>query len=95
MMAEKFFPFDPAEALDSKEAIEFFLADAFETGDAEFIAIALGVAARADGLDKLAAQTGLSPEALTTALSEPANVTIKTMFSVMKAIGIGLAVSPA
>jgi putative addiction module killer protein len=53
IMTEEFFPFDPVKALDSREAIEYFLADAFETGDAEFIAVA-----RAEGLEKLSAQTG-------------------------------------
>jgi DNA-binding phage protein len=33
-MAEKFHDFDPAEMLDSDEAIEAFLAEAMETNDA-------------------------------------------------------------
>lgn len=93
-MTEEFSPFDPAKALDSREAIEYFLADAFGTGDADFIAVALGVVARAEGLEKLAAQTGLSTEALTHALSETGNLTVKTMLSVMKAVGLGLSISP-
>ena len=46
-MAEKLYDYDPADALKSDEAIEAFLADAFETGDARYIAKALGVIARA------------------------------------------------
>ena len=42
-MNEILFPFDPADALTTPEAIETFLADAFETGDAAYIAKALGV----------------------------------------------------
>ena len=92
-MNEEFSPFDPAEALDSREAIEYFLADAFDTGDAEFIAVALGVVARAEGMEKLVAQTGLSEDALTQALSETGSLTLKTMLSVMKAVGLGLSVT--
>ena len=46
-MAEQFFSFDPAEDLDSREAIEIFMADAFATGNAQHIAEALSIVARA------------------------------------------------
>jgi DNA-binding phage protein len=39
-MAEKFTPYDPAAALDSRETIEVFLNDAFETSDAVHISAA-------------------------------------------------------
>ncbi len=55
-MTEEFFPFDPAEALDSKEAREFFLAEALKTGDAKYIAAALEIVARAENMEKSAAQ---------------------------------------
>jgi DNA-binding phage protein len=41
-MAEELYDYDPADARKSDEAIEVFLADAFETGDARYIAKALG-----------------------------------------------------
>ncbi len=49
-MGDKLHDFDPASLLKSDEAIEVFLNDAFETGDARHIASALGVAARAKGM---------------------------------------------
>jgi probable addiction module antidote protein len=52
------------EALKSDEAIEVFLADAFETGDARYMAKALGVVARAKGMTKVARATGLAREQL-------------------------------
>ncbi len=58
-MAEKFFPYDPAEALNSREAVEVFMADAFETGDAAHIAAALDVVAKAQGLTQLAGEPSL------------------------------------
>ena len=57
-MTEEFFPFDPAEALDSKEARELFLAVALNTGDAVHIAAAREIVARAESTEKLAARPG-------------------------------------
>lgn len=37
-MSEPLYDYDPAEALDSAEAIEVFMADALETGDAAYVA---------------------------------------------------------
>lgn len=95
-MAEVFSAFDPADALDSDEAIEVFICDAFETGDAAFIATALGVVARAKGLTELAAKTGLSREQLYRSLSTNGNPTLKTTLAVMKAMGfsLGIAANP-
>ncbi|VFS28639.1 Predicted transcriptional regulator [Yokenella regensburgei] len=52
--------YDPALALVNDEEAAAFMADAFETGDTAYIARALGVVARAKGMTKIAAQTGLS-----------------------------------
>ena len=37
-MSEPLYDYDPAEALGSAEAIEVFMADALETGDAAYVA---------------------------------------------------------
>lgn len=58
-MAEKFSPYDPTQALNSREAIEVFMVDAFETGDAAHIAAALGIVAKAQGLTQLAGEPSL------------------------------------
>jgi probable addiction module antidote protein len=90
-MAEKFYDFDPAEMLDSDEAIEAFLAEAMETSDARLIASALGVVARAKGMTKIARQTGLAREHLYKSLSENGNPTLETTLAVLKAMGFRLA----
>ena len=54
--------YDPTSAMDSSEAIELFMADAFETGNSAYIAKALGVVARAKGMTQIANDTGLSRE---------------------------------
>lgn len=45
-MAEKFMDFDPANYLETKDEVDFFISDALETGDANYIANAFGVARR-------------------------------------------------
>jgi probable addiction module antidote protein len=85
--AEKLYDFDPADMLKTDEAIEVFLADAFETGDARHIAAALGAAARAQGMSRIARETGLAREQLYKSLSETGNPTLETMLAVLKAIG--------
>lgn len=89
-MAEKLYDYDPADALKSDEAIETFLADAFETGDARYIARAVGVVARVKGMTKIARETGLAREQLYRSFSENGNPTLETTMAVLKAIGFEL-----
>ena len=89
-MKQILYNYDPAAALESDEAIAIFLADALETGDAAFIAKAMGVVARAKGMAVLASETGLSREQLYRSFSEQGNLTLKTLLTVMKALGMDL-----
>ena len=89
-MAEKLTTYDPAEDLGSDEAIAVFMAEAFQTNDAGYIAHALGVVARAKGMAQIAGQTGLSREQLYRSFSEKGNPTLKTTLAVMNALGIKL-----
>ena len=89
-MAENLTTYDPAEDLSSDEAISTFMAEAFQTSDAGYIAHALGVVARAKGMAQIAGQTGLSREQLYRSFSENGNPTLKTTLAVMKALGIEL-----
>lgn len=86
-MVEKIYDLDLADMLKTDEAMEVFLADAFETGDARHIASALGVVARAKGMTAIARKTGLAREQLYKTLSEAGNPTLETTLAVMKAIG--------
>lgn len=90
MMTEKLYDFDPAEMLKSDDAIEVFLSDAFETGNARHIASALGVVARAKGMTDIARKTGLAREQLYRSFSENGNPTLETTLAVMKAIGFDM-----
>jgi len=90
MMAEKLSNYDPAEDLGSDDAIATFMAEAFETEDAAYIAHALGVVARAKGMTQIAKDTGLSREQLYRSFSATGNPTLKTTIAVMKSLGIEL-----
>ena len=94
-MTEKLTTYDPAEDLGSDAAVAAFMAEAFETNDAGYVAHALGVVARAKGMAQIASQTGLSREQLYRSFSENGNPTLKTTLTVMKALGIELTANVA
>ena len=77
-MTEKLTTYDPANALVDDEEIAFFMADALETGDAAYVAKALGVVARAKGMTEIAQKTEISPEQLYRSFSERGNPTLTT-----------------
>ncbi len=56
------FDFDPAEMLDSDEAVEAYLDELLKTGDPKFIASALGVVERAKGMTKISREAGPARE---------------------------------
>lgn len=93
-MAEALKKFDMADVLETDEDCAVFLDDAFETGDAAYIAKAIGVIARAKGMTKVAEQTGLAREQLYKSFSQEGNPTLASTLAVMKAIGFDLAGKP-
>ncbi|MET3837513.1 putative addiction module antidote protein [Brevundimonas sp. UYEF29] len=88
-------PFDPAEYLDSPEAIAAYLEGALSDGDTAEIADALGVVARAKGMTAVAKETGLSRQALYKALGEGGNPSLDSIVKVTKALGLRLSLQPA
>jgi probable addiction module antidote protein len=93
-MAKKLTVYDPAEDLESAEAIAVFLSEAFRTEDAGYIAHALGVVARAKGMSEVAERTGLSRVQLYRSFSAAGNPRLKTILAVMGAVGVELAARP-
>ena len=89
-MTEILSDYDPAEDLDTPEAISVFVNEALKTDDVAYIAYALGVVARAKGIAGIAREAGLSREQLYRTLSSEGNPTLKTTLAVMKALGISL-----
>ncbi|MDR3737738.1 MAG: putative addiction module antidote protein [Terracidiphilus sp.] len=89
-MALKTTPFDPAEYLDTPGRVAAYLRVVFEEGDPALIAAALGDIARAKGMTQLAAEAGVTREALYKALSPTGDPRLSTFLGVMKALGIKL-----
>lgn len=83
-------PFDAAKYLETDEDIADYLTDAFASGHAEYIAHALGVAARAKSMREVAERAGLNEKSLYRALSEEGNPRLDTLVKVLAALGITL-----
>jgi probable addiction module antidote protein len=86
--------FDAAEYLDSPEAIADYLSEALETGDAEFVAKAIGTVARAEGMTLVARDAGLSRENLYRALGDGTKPEFATVMKVLNALGMRLVARP-
>ncbi len=91
----KTLPFDPARHITSPEAEAELLSDAMQTGDAGYIANALGVIARARGMTEVARGAGITREALYRALSEDGDPRLTTLLGVMRSLGFRLSVQAA
>ena len=89
-MAIKTSKWDPSEYLDTPKAVAAYLEAAFEDGDPTIIAAALGDIARAKGMTQLAAEAGVTREALYKALSPEGDPRLSTFLGVIKALGIKL-----
>ncbi|MGN8023387.1 addiction module antidote protein [Phyllobacterium sp. 22229] len=87
-------PFDPARYLDTPESQAELLTDAFETGDAGYIADALGIVARAKGMAHIAREAGVTREALYKTLSTKGDPKLTTLLGVLKALGVQLTIAP-
>lgn len=86
--------FDAAEFLDDATSQAELLADAFESGNATYIAQALGVVARARGMSEIAREAGVTREALYKALSERGDPKLSTLLGVARALGVKLTATP-
>lgn len=87
-------PFDASEFLTNPDAQAELISDALDTGDAAYIAHALGVVAKAKGMANVAKEAGVTREALYKALSEKGDPRLSTLLGVVKALGIRLSAAP-
>jgi probable addiction module antidote protein len=94
-MATKTIPFDPAQHLSSPESQAELLTDALETGDAGYIANALGVIARARGMTEVARGAGVTREALYKTLSQDGDPKLTTLLGVIRSLGFKLSARTA
>jgi len=83
-------PFDAARHLVSPQSQTELLNDALASGDAPYIAHALGVIARARGMTEVAREAGVTREALYKSLSEDGDPRLTTLMGVTRALGVTL-----
>ena len=94
-MTTKTIPFDAARYLRSPEAQAELLTDALATGDAGYIANALGVIARARGMTGVARSAGVTREGLYKTLSRAGDPKLTTLLGVIKSLGFTLSARTA
>ena len=85
--------FDVVDLLDSDEALVEYLNVALEENDPKYFAKALGNVARAKGMSSVSEATGLGRQSLYRALSDDGNPRIDTLFRVLDALEVKLAVT--
>lgn len=92
--AEHFTPFDAASYLETEEDIHHFLEAAIDGNDAAHIIRALNIAARAQNMQQLARNTGMSRAGLYKALSGKSKPSFENVMNIMQALGLQLTVQP-
>ena len=86
--------YDSADYLKDEESIAAYIDAAFEDGDPQLIAHALGVVARARGMTGVAKEAGVTREALYKALSDKGDPRLSTVLGVVRALGFTLTARP-
>ena len=87
--------FEPEKHFATSAAQRELLRDAFATGDAGYIADALGIIARVRGVTEVAEAAGLTRMALYKGLVKDGDPKLSTFLNVLKAIGFEIALKKA
>ena len=85
--------FDVIDFLDSDEALVEYLNAALAENDPKYFAKALGNVARAKGMSSISEVSGVGRQSLYRALSEEGNPRIDTLFKILEALNVRLAVT--
>ena len=83
-------PWDSAEYLKTNEDIAAYLDAVLEEGDPALVTHALGIIARAKGINQIADETGMARESLRSALSAEGKPEFATVMKVINALGFRL-----
>ena len=83
---------DTSTLFKSDEDQIHLIRDALGSGDAHYIAHAIGIVARARGLSDMERATGIKRQTLNKALSTKGNPTLETLLPVLKALNLQLEV---
>lgn len=95
MSTKKTTKFDIAEYLDNDVMIAEYLNNILKEGETKDIISALGHVAKAQGMSKIAKETGLSRPSLYKALSQGSKPQFETILKVLRAVGGHLNVKTA
>ncbi len=87
--------FDAADFLEDEQDIRAFLETVLEDGSPEEVVEALGIVARARGMQEIAQRSGVTREALYKALRPGAKPRFETILRVLQALDLRLSVVPA
>lgn len=87
-------PLDIANLLETDEDIMLFLQEMAEEGTSSEFIHALGIAARAKGMSKVAREMGVSRSSLYKSLSEEGNPGYETVRQVIEALGCKIKLEP-
>jgi probable addiction module antidote protein len=94
-MMSKTKKFDAVEYLGNPTRRAAYLAAALETGDPDFVRDALGIIAKAIGMNKVAASAGLNRVSLYKALGRTGNPEFVTVMNIVNAMRLTMSARPA
>ncbi len=85
--------FDVIDFLDSDEALVEYLNAALAENDPKYFVKALGNVARGKGMSSVSEVSGVGRQSLYRALSEEGNPRVDTLFRVLEALNVRLAIA--
>ena len=94
-MKAKLYDWNVTDALKTPEARAAYIEAAIEENDPDFLTVALGDVAKAEGMTKVARKAKVTRENLYRAFAPGGNPTMATVMRVLDALGLRICVSPA
>jgi len=85
---------DASEYLKSEEDVANYMAAAFEDGNPDLIALAIGNVAKARGMTEIARKAGVSRENLYRSFKKGGDPRLTTLIGVMNSLGVKLTAAP-
>ena len=94
-MKTRLYDWNVTDALKTPEARAAYIEAAIEENDPDFLTVALGDVAKAEGMTKVARKAKVTRENLYRAFAPGGNPTMATVMRVLDALGLRICVSPA
>ncbi len=94
-MKTKLYDWNVEDALKTPEERAAYIEAAIEENDPEFLSIAIGDVARAEGMSKVARKARVGRENLYRAFAPGGNPTMTTVLRVLDALGLTIRIAPS